>query len=94
LRRWRRLDGKEVRYLCHYKGKPVAEPWQTWGRAREAAGLDGITPHILRHTRATWMMQAGVPIWDAAGFLGMTVKTLEQVYGHHAPDHQERAANI
>jgi integrase len=94
LRRWRRLDGKEVKVICHYKGRAVAEPWQTWARAREAAGLDGITPHILRHTRATWMMQAGVPIWDAAGFLVMTVKTLEQVYGHHAPDHQERAANI
>jgi integrase len=94
LRRWRRLDGKDVKYLCHYKGRAVAEPWQTWGAARAAANLPGITPHILRHTRATWMMQAGVPIWDAAGFLGMTVKTLEAVYGHHAPDHQERAANI
>jgi hypothetical protein len=40
------------------------------------------------------MMQKGVPIWEAAGFLGMTVKTLEGVYGHHSPDHQERAANI
>lgn len=94
LRRWRRMDDRSVEYICHYKGKTIVEPWQTWGRARDAAGLKGITPHILRHTRATWMMQAGVPIWDAAGFLGMTVKTLEQVYGHHAPDHQERAANI
>jgi hypothetical protein len=24
----------------------------------------------------------------------MTVKTLERVYGHHSPDHQENAANI
>ena len=94
LRRWRRLDGKDVKVICHYKGRAVAEPWQTWGRACEAAGLKGVTPHVLRHTRATWMMQAGVPIWDAAGFLGMTVKTLESVYGHHAPSHQEQAANI
>lgn len=94
LRRWRRLDGKDEKYVCHYKGRAVDEPWQTWGKARDAAGLPGITPHILRHTRATWMMQAGVPLWDAAGFLGMTVKTLESTYGHHCPDHQERAANI
>jgi hypothetical protein len=40
------------------------------------------------------MMQAGVPIWQAAGFLGMSVKTLETVYGHHSPDHQEQAANV
>jgi hypothetical protein len=38
-------------------------------------------------------MQAAVPIWQAAGFLGTTVKTLETVYGHHSPDHQEQAAN-
>lgn len=94
LRRWRRLDGKDVTVICHYKGNAVVDPWQSWGRARDAAGLQGITPHVLRHTRATWMMQAGVPIWDAAGFLGMTVKTLESVYGHHAPSHQEQAANI
>jgi hypothetical protein len=24
----------------------------------------------------------------------MTVKTLESVYGHHSPDHQEQAANV
>jgi hypothetical protein len=40
------------------------------------------------------MAQAKVPLWEAAGFLGMTTKTLERVYAHHHPDHQERAANI
>jgi hypothetical protein len=40
------------------------------------------------------MAQAGVPLWEAAGFLGMTVKTLERVYAHHDPSNQERAANI
>jgi len=33
-------------------------------------------------------MQNGADLWDAAGFLGMTVATLERVYGHHHPDHQ------
>jgi hypothetical protein len=39
-------------------------------------------------------MQAGVPIWEAAGHLGMTVKILEEVYGHHHPDWQRRAADV
>jgi hypothetical protein len=30
--------------------------------------------HTLRHTKATWLMQAAVPIWQAAGFLSMTVQ--------------------
>lgn len=94
LRRWKRLDGPEVRYVCHYDGRAVEDPHTTWKRAVKAAGLEGITRHTLRHTRATWMMQRGVDIWAAAGFLGMTTKTLERVYGHHDPRHQEQAANI
>ena len=60
----------------------------------KASGLKGVKRHTLRHTRATWLMQAGVPIWEAAGHLGMTTKTLESVYGKHSPDFQERAANV
>jgi hypothetical protein len=36
-------------------------------------------------------MQSGVPIWQAAGFLGMTTETLERVYGHHHPDFLNQA---
>lgn len=99
LRRWKRLDG-DIKLVCHFTGpfhpgiREVNDPHRTWKRIVEAAGLEGVTRHTLRHTRATWMMQAGVPIWEAAGFLGMTVKTLEKVYGHHSPNHQEAAANI
>ena len=50
-----------------------------------------MTPHILRHTCATWLMQGGVNLWDAAGFLGMTVQQLEASYGHHHPDYQQEA---
>ncbi|HWX71219.1 MAG TPA: site-specific integrase, partial [Xanthobacteraceae bacterium] len=99
LRRWRELDGPHSKHVCHYNGTQVEDPHGTWKRAVTGAGLElhgpnKVTRHTLRHTRATWMMQAGVPIWEAAGFLGMSTKTLERVYGHHAPDHQERAANI
>jgi integrase len=94
LKRWRRLDGKNANHICHVNGHAVRDPHTAWRKVIRAAGLKGVTRHTLRHTRATWMMQAGVSIWEAAGFLGMTVKTLQAVYGHHSPDHQERAANI
>jgi hypothetical protein len=38
-------------------------------------------------------MQRGCDMWEAAGYLGMTVETLEEVYGHHHPDHQKRIEN-
>jgi hypothetical protein len=57
------------------------------------AGLSGkVTPHTLRHTAATWLMQRGVPIWEAAGFLGMSPEVLQETYGHHHPDHLRGAA--
>jgi integrase len=55
------------------------------------AGLEG-NPHTLRHTAATWLMQAATPLWEASGFLGMTEQTLIQVYGHHHPDYLRNAA--
>jgi len=38
-------------------------------------------------------MQLGVSTWEAAGFLGMSEKTLRDVYGHHHPDYLHGAAN-
>jgi integrase len=93
LRRWKAIDG-HIPFVCHFDGKRVLEPHGSWKRITKEAGLVGVTPHTLRHTRATWMAQKGVPLFQAAGFLGMTVKTLENVYAHHHPDYQEEAANI
>lgn len=99
LRRWKRLDGAET-VVCHLRSvyrpdtRQVRDPHGSWDKIIAASKLHGVTRHTLRHTRATWMAQAGVPLWEAAGFLGMTVKTLEQVYAHHSPSFQENAANI
>lgn len=95
LRRWHRIDGGKVQYLCHFERRLVADPHTAWRRIVEKSGLEGqITPHTLRHTRATWLMQAGINPWEAAGALGMTVKTLESVYGHHHPNWQKDAAEV
>jgi integrase len=89
LRRWR-LSGQT--YAVEWCGKPIATIEKGFARACADAGLVGVSPHALRHTAATWQMQAGTPIWEAAGFLGMTTETLERVYGHHHPDFQRSAA--
>jgi integrase len=99
LKRWKKMDNGQA-LVCYFTGirhpgiREVGQPHHSWPKIVGAAGLSNITPHTLRHTRATWMAQAGVPLWEAAGFLGMTVKTLEATYAHHCPDHQESAANI
>jgi hypothetical protein len=37
-------------------------------------------------------MQRGVPIWQAAGYLGMSAAMIERTYGHHHPDYMRGAA--
>ena len=39
------------------------------------------------------MMQNGVSLWTAAGFLGMSVEMLERVYGHHHPKYLKEATH-
>lgn len=92
-------------FVVEWNGKPVQSIKKAFRSACEAAGLgtyemrDGkrvfvtdVTPHILRHTAATWLMQAGTDVWEASGFLGMTPETLINTYGHHHPDFQADAA--
>jgi len=67
---------------------------RSWRTACNAANLgDDVMPHTLRHTCTTWLLQAGVPVWEVAGFVGMSEETVQRVYGHHAPEFQEKAAN-
>lgn len=44
-------------------------------------------PHVMRHTRATHLLQDGKSIYDVAKLLGDTIATVERVYGHHSHDH-------
>ncbi len=90
LRRWGRL-GVCRNAVVEWGGKPVIRVNKAFGKAALAAGLEGVSPHTLRHTAATWLMQNGADLWAAAGFLGMTVEMLERNYGHHHPNHLKSA---
>lgn len=94
VERWVR-KGIANEWLLEYYGAKIAEVNKGIARAVELAGLGkGYVPHVIsRHTCATWLMQAGAELWSAAGFLGMTVKQLEDTYGHHHPDYQKDAAS-
>jgi integrase len=62
-------------------------------RVAAAAGIEGLTPHVLRHTAATIMARNGVDLWIIAGILGNTVAMVEKVYAKHNPDHGRGAVN-
>lgn len=95
LRRWKEADlALGVVAVVHYYGRPVASVKKAWRAVAMEAGhghmKDG--PHICRHTAATWQMQNGTDLYEAAGYLGMSPDTLMDTYGHHSPAFQTIAA--
>ncbi len=93
LRYWHRADNGQG-YVFRYKGDMVRKPHKSFRALREAAGLGpDVTPHVMRHTRATWLAHAGVDINMAAESLGMTAEEFERTYSHANPDFQSAAAN-
>lgn len=85
LRRARKR-GTDLGFVVHENGKRLKDIKRGFASACKKADLNDVTPHVLRHTCATWLMQQGVPLWEASGYLKMTVETLQRVYGHHHPD--------
>jgi integrase len=57
--------------------------------ARDNRPSAKITPHMLRHSRATHLLQAGKDPWVVAGLLGDSLQTVIRIYGHHWTGHQE-----
>lgn len=87
LRRWHKT-APQVAHFVTYNGQPVASVKTAFKRAVKLAGLEkGISPHTLRHTAATWLMQRGADPWQSAGYLGMSLEVLLNTYGHHHPDY-------
>jgi integrase len=92
LRRWHD-KGIAKHHFVEFNGQPVKSVKTAFQTAVSLSKLEGkVSAHTLRHTAATWLMQIGVSTWEAAGFLGMSEKTLRDVYGHHHPDYLQGAA--
>ena len=84
--------GTDLGYVLHINGEPIGDIKKGFAAACRRAGVEGVTPHTLRHTAATWLMQKGVELWQASGFLAMSEKTLVEVCGHHHPDFMREGA--
>ncbi len=90
MKEWRDEGAKHV---VEFNGKPV-NCRKSFERLVRLAKLEKhVVRHTLRHTAATWMMQEGVDFAEAAGYLGMSIETLQDRYAHHHPDYQKTAAN-
>lgn len=83
MARWRRIDGSSGPAI-RIQGHSVGKMNRAWKAVVKAAGLGpDVTPHVLRHTCASWLLWQGMSIWDVAGVVGADASTIERVYGHH-----------
>lgn len=53
----------------------------------------GVVFHTLRHTFASWLVMKGVDLFTVSQLLGNSLKMVEKVYGHLAPDYRQRAVD-
>ena len=78
-------------FVVHHNGKRLGDIKKGFAAACARGGIEGVSPHTLRHTAGTWMAQRGVDLWQIAGFLGHTHERTTELYGHHHPDFLEQA---
>ncbi len=80
-------------YVVEIAGRKVGSIKHGLAGAAARARLKGVSAHVLRHTCAVWMAEAGVSMPEIAAFLGHTdSRTTERVYARFSPDFLRRAA--
>jgi integrase len=81
-------------HVIEWAGRPVRSVKKGFAAAVVRAGLNPreITPHVLRHTAASWMVMGGVPIVEVSKTLGHSDSRItERVYAHMSPDYLQKA---
>lgn len=68
--------------LYDESGSPIAE---TFKRACERAGLEGVSPHVLRHTWATWAMSIDPNMLRVKAYGGWSSTSQLERYAKLAP---------
>lgn len=88
-----------TQYVIEYGGERVLNLKKAFNSAVARSGIpntgsDRVTPHVLRHTAAVWMAEAGTKMSEIAQYLGHTnEKVTFRVYARYSPDYLRGAAS-
>lgn len=74
-----------------YKGLPIKSVKRAWATALKNAKVSDFRFHDLRHTCATWLIQAGTPIEIVKDILGHSNISTTLKYAHHKPTEKQDA---
>ncbi len=82
-------------HVVEWAGGRVAGIKTGFNAAVKAAGLKGVSPHVLRHSAAVHLAVAGVPMSKISQYLGHSnTSVTERTYARFAPDHMREEAAI
>ncbi len=83
-----RQMGQHERYVFTYRGRPVSDVnTRAWKQALTRAGIANFRWHDLRHTWASWHIQAGTPLHALQELGGWESADMVRRYAHLAADH-------
>lgn len=86
-------EARTCEYVVEWGGRQVGSVKRAFATAAADAGLDDISPHVLRHSAAVHMAEAGNSFPEIAQFLGHTNPAITfKVYGRFSPTHLRKAA--
>lgn len=81
-------------HVIEWGGHRVLSIKKGFKAACARAGIEGVTPHILRHTAASWMAMKGIPMFEISKYLGHSdTRVTERRYAKLSPDYLRSAAN-
>jgi integrase len=81
-------------FVIEWGGVPVKSIKKGLRAAAIASRLPDVTPHVLRHSAAVWLVEDGHPMSEVAQFLGHSnTRMTEKVYGRYSPDHLRTLAS-
>lgn len=82
-------------HVIEYAGTGVRSIKRGFKAACARAGIEGASPHTLRHTAASWLAEGGISMAQIAQYLGHTdSKTTEKIYARFSPDFLAEAAKV
>ena len=90
----RRWKANGAIWAVDVDGARVGDIQTAFDGARRHAGLEDVSPHILKHTAITWAMQRGMRVETAADYFDTSAETIRRVYYHHSPEYQDEAVEI
>jgi len=89
----RKQAGEHETWVFPYEGHPLGQIKAAWGKACKRAGLT-CRWHDLRHTWASWAVQAGVPLPVLQQLGGWASYTMVLRYAHLSPEHLRKWVNV